>query len=112
MGRQAGDRHQPRPLNAARVLRLCGEFGIMAANTDIAGYVEECWPLLQTSDEIWGILDTLERLRPEMGVGQSEESGAKCDTMLFWHGCGDVKHKFGALFKGDKLLSVAGPDNF
>lgn len=81
--------------------------------SDIEGYVEEFLPILQTSDEIWRLLDPLEWLilGPETAVGALDGSGGKCDTMLFWHGCWDIEHEFGAMFEGGKFLKVVGHGN-
>ena len=76
--------------------------------SDIEGYVEECLPLLQKSEETWGILTPLFWLimGPETADVQAGEAGEKYDARLSWHGCWDVEHEFSALFRGGRFLGI------
>lgn len=81
---------------------------------DEPSQVEEFVPELTSSEGIWKLLtpDHWLILGPESWVGQEDVSGIKCDTAIFWHGCWDIEHEFGALFKDGRLIGIRGLGNF
>jgi hypothetical protein len=76
--------------------------------------VEEFVPTLTSSNQIWSILEPLDWciLGPESSVCMFEEPKDRCDTAIFWHGCWDIEHEFGALYKDGRLQRIAAPGDF
>jgi len=81
---------------------------------DIEGYVEESLPVLESSDQIWGILDLLAWyiICPDSSIDMFGPSEDRCDSAIFWHGYWDIEHEFGVLFKDGKLQRIAGVGDF
>lgn len=76
--------------------------------SDIEGYVEECLPVLHSSEEVWSLLTPLSCLitGPETDGEQYGQAGGHCDMMLSWHGCWDVEHEFSAIFEDGTFLGI------
>jgi hypothetical protein len=85
-----------------------------SANADSEEYIEECLPILTSSDQIWAILEPADWyiLGPDSSICMFDVPEDRCDTAIFWYGCWDIEHEFGALYKDGRLQRVAAPGDF